>query len=171
MTSLIVVHPDFDRMWPFAADHFHALWQAQGEVEFVRLEHGDERCLGEAISICAGVRRLACFGVTATRDCLQPFTDLQEAVFERSAHGPSGEQMKRHLEEAGVTVYRHTSVEFWGQCVAEFALALTLCGLRRIPQLHHEILTSQDSWNYNPPDGVGRPGGPQLLRWRAVDAA
>jgi phosphoglycerate dehydrogenase-like enzyme len=42
--------------------------------------------------------------------------------------------------------------------VAEFALALTLCGLRRIPQLHHQILSSQAPWDYGPPDGIGRPG-------------
>ena len=42
--------------------------------------------------------------------------------------------------------------------VAEFALGLTICGLRRIPQTHHAILTSQADWNYEPPGGIGRPG-------------
>ena len=26
MSSLIAVHPDFDRIWPFAGDHFRHLW-------------------------------------------------------------------------------------------------------------------------------------------------
>ena len=55
-------------------------------------------------------------------------------------------------------VYTQPSEGFWGQSVAEFALALTLCGLRRIPQLHHEILANQAPWSYAPPDGIGRPG-------------
>ena len=40
MGDLIVVHPDFDGVWPFAADHFRTLWS---EADFVRLAHGDER--------------------------------------------------------------------------------------------------------------------------------
>ena len=44
------------------------------------------------------------------------------------------------------------------QTVAEFGLALTLCGLRRIPQLHREIIQSQAPWDYEPPEGQGRPG-------------
>lgn len=37
-----------------------------------------------------------------------------------------------------------------GQSVAEFALGLTIAGLRRIPQLHTEIITDQDPWDYDP---------------------
>ena len=47
---------------------------------------------------------------------------------------------------------------FWSQTVAEFGLALTLCGLRRIPQLHREIIQSQAPWDYEPSEGQGRPG-------------
>ena len=28
--DLICVHPRFDSIWPWAADHFHDLWRAQG---------------------------------------------------------------------------------------------------------------------------------------------
>ncbi len=42
--------------------------------------------------------------------------------------------------------------------MAEFGLALTLCGLRRIPQLHREIIDGQAPWDYEPPGGRGRPG-------------
>jgi phosphoglycerate dehydrogenase-like enzyme len=63
------------------------------------------------------------------------------------------------LAAAGVRTYVQPSEGFWGQSVAEFALALTLCGLRRIPQLHRAILiTSPQPWDYAPPSGVGRPG-------------
>ena len=30
MRSLIVVHPRFDGVWPYAADHFHTLWPGAG---------------------------------------------------------------------------------------------------------------------------------------------
>ena len=43
--------------------------------------------------------------------------------------------------------------------MAEYGLALTLCGLRRIPQLHHAILTDQEPWRYRfqmGPDGPVR---------------
>jgi phosphoglycerate dehydrogenase-like enzyme len=82
------------------------------------------------------------------------FTNLEEATFDP---GPSGECMD-YLKNAGVSVYHHPTEGFWGQTVSEFGLALTLCGLRRIPQLHHEILTSLKPWDYSPPEGIGRPG-------------
>ena len=41
--SLIVASARFDGVWPWAADHFHALWQEQGDVEFIRLAGDDER--------------------------------------------------------------------------------------------------------------------------------
>ena len=54
-------------------------------------------------------------------------------------------------------MYDHPSEGFCRQTVPEFGLALTLCGLRRIPQLHREIIQSQAPWNYEPPEGQGRP--------------
>ena len=60
MKSVIVVSPSFDSVWPFAADHFHALWRDQGEVEFVRLAEGDERPVGEIVAEAGSVERLAC---------------------------------------------------------------------------------------------------------------
>jgi phosphoglycerate dehydrogenase-like enzyme len=42
--------------------------------------------------------------------------------------------------------------------VAEFALALTLCALRRIPQTYAEMMRGHAVWDYGPPGGHGRPG-------------
>ena len=61
------------------------------------------------------------------------------------------------LQARGVRSYKHPSEGFWGQSVSEFGLALTLCGLRRIPQLHHAILSDLTPWDYEPPNGVGTP--------------
>lgn len=154
MSSLIVVHPDFDRTWPFAADHFHALWKRQGPVDFVRLAHTDQRALGQIFPRLSDVKRLVVLGVPVTDACLTKLTGLEEAAFSARLPDGSGDR----LAGTGVRLYRHPSEGYWGQSVAEFGLALTLCGLRRIPQLHHAILTGQDSWDYSPPGGIGRPG-------------
>ena len=159
MGSLIVVQPGFDHVWPFAADHFNALWAEQGEVEFVRLAPGDERVLGEIAAEPTSFSRLVCLGVKVTKACLEQFTALQEASFQGAYSAQIDDECGAYLADKGVVVYTHPSEGFWGQSVSEFGLALTLSGLRRIPQLHHEILTSLEPWNYEQPGGVGVPGG------------
>lgn len=154
MKSLIVVHPNFEASWPCSADHFHKLWKEQGDVEFIRLDYSDKRNLGDIITNPAEFVRLVCWGVTATVDNLKLFTNLEEATFDP---WPSQEG-RDYLKSAGVSIYGQPTEGFWGQTVSEFGLALTLCGLRRIPQLHHEILTSLKPWDYSPPEGIGRPG-------------
>lgn len=151
-SSLIVVHPRFDANWPWAADHFHTLWKEQGPVEFIRLQPGDTRTLGEIAAHPERITRLISLEVDATTDCLDKFSRLKEAIV-------TSEEQIAYLKNAGVRVYSHPNEGFWGQSVAEFALALTLCGLRRIPQLHHDILTSLQPWNFDPVGGVGSPGG------------
>lgn len=158
MKSVIVVSPSFDCVWPFAADHFHALWRDQGEVEFVRLADGDERPVGEIVAEAGSVERLACLSVRVTSACLEGFTALKEATFQGSYGSQIDEACGALLDAREIAVYRHPSEGFWGQSVSEFGLALTLCGLRRIPQLHHAILTDLQPWDYNPPGGRGLPG-------------
>jgi phosphoglycerate dehydrogenase-like enzyme len=156
MSSLIVVHPDFDATWPFAADHLHRLMAAQGPVELVRIGHTDRRPLGQIVQRPEEVTRLITLVVPVTDACLARFKWLREAAFQ-GAYRPSFDNLA-WLAERGVRVYEQPSEGFWGQSVAEFALALTLCGLRRIPQLHHQILSSQAPWDYSPPDQRGQPG-------------
>jgi phosphoglycerate dehydrogenase-like enzyme len=156
MTSLIVVHPDFEATWPFAADHLHSLWQAQGPVALARLADDDRRPAGQVAPEPARIARLAALGVPVTPGCLERLTALREAAVEGS-YRPLADSAEL-LRSRGVQVYTQPSEGFWGQSVAEFALALTLCGLRRIPQLHCEILSRQAPWDYEPPGGRGRPG-------------
>ncbi len=159
MSSLIIVHPDFDRVWPFAADHFHTLWQAQGEVEFIRLDHDDERTLGEIVTHPGRFRRLVCLNVRTTLSCLKAFTGLEEATFQGGySNTISEEPTKEYIQQTGIKVYNQPTEGFWGQTVSEYGLALTLCGLRRIPQLHRQIIDDLEPWNYNPPGNIGRPG-------------
>lgn len=152
MASLIVVHPKFDRVWPFAADHFHSLWKRQGNVRFVRLGDEDRRPLRQAVPDLGGVTRLVALSVPVTGECLDRMPHLAEAVVEGS------DAERDSVRSRGVRVYTQPTEGFWGQSVAEFALALTLCGLRRIPQTHAQILTDPSPWDYEPPGGAGRPG-------------
>ena len=162
MTSAIVVHNHFDRAWPWSADHFHHLWKVQGPVFFERMEHGDDRTLGMVLAESqsaapATIERLACLSVQAGRTCIESLPALCEATFQ--GRGVPSAEDRAHLEEKGVILYNQTSEGFWAQSVAECALALTLCALRRIPQLHHEIINSISPWDYSPPSEVGTPGG------------
>jgi len=154
MLTAILVHPDFDAIWPFAADHAHHLCRAQGagEVEFHRLAPDDRRSVGEVLSQPAQVTRLLAFEVPVTQNCVDNLTQLREIS------GVHDAATAEQLQARGVRVIRHKSEGYWGQSVAEFGLALTLCGLRRIPQTHHEIISSQAAWDYEPPNGTGAPG-------------
>ncbi|MBI5724418.1 MAG: hydroxyacid dehydrogenase [Planctomycetes bacterium] len=153
MKNAIAVHESFDAVWPFAADHFCRLWEKQGPVEFVRLD--DKACppLSKAISRPPEVVRLVSMGVPFTNECLAVFSGLKEAVID-----PLSPEIEAQLCRKGVRIYHHVREGFWGQSCAEFALALTLCGLRRIPQLHRAIITDPSPWDYSPPSGRGCPG-------------
>ncbi len=158
MDSFIAVHSAFDGSWPWAADHFRTLWQRQGDVGFRRLAHGDDRRLEEvAGEQAASVRRLACLGVRVTLDCLEAFPSLREATFQGAPHR-LGSDCEAALAARGVVLYRQLSEGFWGQSVAECGLALTLCALRRIPQLHAGIAAGTPDWHWGPPGGIGGPG-------------
>jgi phosphoglycerate dehydrogenase-like enzyme len=152
--SVIVVHPDFDGTWPWAADHFRTLWEAQGQTEFLRLAPDDLRTVSEIVDDPAGITRIVALNVPLTVACVARMPALREAAFSPEPSTGVGDT----LATAGVRTYVQPSEGFWGQSVAEFALALTLCGLRRIPQLHRAIVTDQQPWDYAPPGGAGKPG-------------
>ncbi|WP_395090445.1 NAD(P)-dependent oxidoreductase [Armatimonas sp.] len=155
MSSVILVHPDFENGWSFAADHFHSLWAAQGPVRFERLTHDDRRSASEILGADAtSVTRLVLLSVPFGPACEAAFVGLCEAHL----GGKTTQETREVLTARGVRLYSHTSEGFWGESVSEFGLALTLCGLRRIPQLHHRILTDLTPWDYNPAGGLPLPG-------------
>ena len=147
MPGLIVVHPEFEAHWPFVADQIYLRWRDEDETAFIRLERGDLRRLGEIVPQSAEVTRLIALGVPVTLDCAKAFTSLQEAA-SLPAYGASNlpAECVAQWQQQGVTLYQQRSEGFWGQSVAEFALALTLNALRRIPQNYHEMLTSHEPW-------------------------
>jgi phosphoglycerate dehydrogenase-like enzyme len=157
--NLIVIHADFEAHWPFVAERWLERWRIEGETQLVRLVRGDVRPLGEVASTPARVTRLACLGAPVTLACLPGFTSLRAASFP-ALYGPSilRAECVEFLHSRGVALYHHRSEGFWGQSVAEFALALTLSALRQIPQNYHVMLTTYEPWlRYRPEQNQG-PG-------------
>jgi phosphoglycerate dehydrogenase-like enzyme len=155
--DVLVSHGGFDGHWPWVAEAFRLQWPpGPCPLECVRLDVDDARPVHEAVHDPATVQRLVVLGTSFTAESVEAFSGLREAAL-LEAYGENAEAAEL-LRARGVVVHRQDSEGFWGQSVAEFGLALTLCGLRRIPQLHHEILTDLAPWDYGPPGGVPQPG-------------
>jgi len=163
MKNTIIVHPNFDGCWPFVANHLYDLWQqsatAPTQVELLRLAADETRTIDQLVEDPEKVARLISLMAPLSAEGLERFHSLKEAVLYTNGYGrqPSDECLAV-LEKNGVKLYKHDSEGYWGQSVSEFALALTLCGLRSIPQGYMEMMNSHEPWNYNPPDGIGQPG-------------
>jgi phosphoglycerate dehydrogenase-like enzyme len=155
--SVLVVHPSIHARWPWAAGAFAEQWRQHGPVEVVEQDPGDTRAAHEVVADPDTVRRLIVLDTAFTPESADAFCGLREAAI---VDGRRGEQPTAELLRArGVTVYLHQTHGFWGQSVAEFGLALTLCGLRRIPQSHHQIISELSPWDYAPPEEAPPPGG------------
>lgn len=154
MNSAIVVHNSFDHYWPWAADHMHDIWQAQGAVQFVRLAAGDNTLVHAVLRGTRQITRLACLGAALTSESLDAMPALKEVATKIEDDDP----LKSALAKRGIRHIWQRSEGYWGQSVAEFGLALTICGLRRIPQLHHNMISDLEDWNYRQPEGKGIPG-------------
>lgn len=161
MSSLIAVNPKFERHWPWVVDHLYRRWAAQDETALLRVDEESELPLHQVQGGLSEVTRLICMGIPITADCVHHLTNLREATMPR-VYGANDidAEIQTLLEANGVAVYQHHSEGFWGQSVSEFALALTLCGLRRIPQHYHEMLTSHEAWDRYAPE---RNQGPSTL--------
>ena len=129
------------------------IWAREGTVSFTRLSHEEHLPAHRVLEDAAEVSRLACFGVEFTEESLGAMKSLRELAIGI----PQDDPLREKLREAGVRLIWQQSQGFWGQTVAEFALGLTLCGLRRIPQLHRNIISDLADWDYRQADGVGRP--------------
>lgn len=145
-TSLLAVYADFDATWPFAADHWRSRWQAQGPTRFVRVGRGDERVLSELIDAGVGITRLAALGVPVTAACVDALPDLREAAILSAYRPATTPEVIERLAARGVELYQQRSEGFWSQSVAEFALALTICALRGIPQQYQAMQSDHEVW-------------------------
>ena len=147
MTNLIVVHPTFESHWPFIADDLAAAWRAEGETSLLRLAKEENRVLGAVVTDGTNVSRLIALGVGMTAACLATFPHLRElACCPAYGRAQFDDALTAALDQRGIAAYHQQSEGFWGQSVAEFALALTLCALRQIPQNYHAMLTDHEAW-------------------------
>jgi len=143
MRTEIIVHPRFDQIWPFAADHVLSLLSPFCEVALTRLS--DREPVSSVIDSPAHVRRLLSLGSPINGADLDVLSALEEAFV---TDGYQEDGASTLLESRGVRQLSHPSEGFWGQSVSEFALGLTIGALRRIPQTHRSMITSHDAWNY-----------------------
>jgi len=155
MTTAIVVTNGFDGTWPFAADYARARWSKESNLTFFRLPPG-QACDIAKLGLPADVSRLLLLGCELPVDCLPEFPKLREVGFATRVVPDS--PLAIAARERNIQLYGRLSEGYWGQSLAEFALGLTICGLRRIPQLHHAILSSIQPWDFSPPAGVATPG-------------
>ena len=144
--SVICVHRQFERSWPYTANHWQQRWQQEGDCELIRTAAADAAA-GQLVSEPATVRRLVLLGFSLGEGDLDPFTALEECYLDWQR---GSEAAVAVAAARGVSFIPHRIDVYWGQTVAEYALALTICGLRRIPQNHAAMQTSLAPWDYSP---------------------
>ena len=159
--SVICVHRRFERSWPYTADHWQRRWEECGGCELIRTgaqDAGPARLVPDP----ASVQRLVLLGFSlgAHDHDLDPFTALEECYLDRQ---DSSEAAVAAAEARGVSFIPHRADIYWGQTVAEYALALTICGLRRIPQNHTAMQTSLAPWDHSPEAGTFGVRGSQFV--------
>ena len=154
MRSVICVNKRYDAQWPFTADHWHERWQEEGGSELYRTEDPEIRA-PEMVPDPRTIQRLVLLGLPAEREDLEPFTALKECYVERNYGAGSG----KGIDEAkarGVTFLHPRGDVQWGQSVAEYALGLTICALRRIPLTYAAMMQGHETWDYKAK--IGKPG-------------
>ena len=147
MISAIVAASEFDTTWPYAVKCAQERWSRQGPVTVVRPSRD---AADHQIELHPDTQRLLLLGVGLQQIPLDRLPRLTEIGVGRLPKESS--EMLDALRSRQVQVYQQPNEGFWGQSVAEFALALTLCGLRRIPQTYHAMLSSHAPWDYRPVD-------------------
>lgn len=150
MTSVIVVHPLYEDVWPYAADYLRNRWEQESDpVAFVRLAEDDNRPVGEVLEDegLTEFTRIVSLGVRVTEDCLDVIETAEEAAVMTDNMYEMDAEVSELLEDRGVTAYRLQSEGFWGQSVAELGIGLAIAALRQIPHKHASITESQEDWD------------------------
>ncbi|ANE45219.1 2-hydroxyacid dehydrogenase [Paenibacillus swuensis] len=149
MRTVIIVHPDFDRIWPYTADRLSQLLQRLGHVSFIRLQQDSNSILAEVVPEPSTVTKLIILAVTVTEQDLTYFTALKEIYIGEGPYGAQpSQEIAAKLKEMGIFQYVQPSAGYWAQSVSEFALGLTIAALRRIPQAHMEIIGNLNAWDF-----------------------
>ena len=156
--SVICVHRKFEGSWPYTADHWQRCWQRTGGCELIRTAEAGATP-AEMVTDPASVRRLVLLGFALGDDGLDRFTSLEECYLDWQGGSPAAVAA---AEARGVSFIPHRVDIYWGQTVAEYALAMTICGLRRIPQNHTAMQNSLAPWDYSPEASTVGPRGGQF---------
>lgn len=157
MTNIILVQDKFDGTWPFTADYWYEKWSKQGKVELIR-QVDEKKPLSDLLKGFSEITRLVVLGVPIEPNCANSNFNVKEAYIQTSSDKENLTKLKNIWKERGTIFIETKSEGMWGQSVSEFALALTLAGLRRIPQEHIGVLNKSDVWEHGPLVGNGRPG-------------
>ena len=157
MSNVIVVQDKFDGAWPFAANYWYEKWSLLGKVELIR-QVDEEKPLSALLKDFSSISRLVVLGIPITTNCINFTAKIKEVYIETYSDKAILEKLKSAWKERGTIFIERKTEGMWGQSVSEFGLALTLAGLRRIPQEHIGVLTKSDVWNHKPQVGNGRPG-------------
>lgn len=156
MSNVIVVQDKFDGSWPFTANYWYEKWSLFGKVELIR-QVDEDKPLSELLNGFTEISRLVVLGVPLSPNCVNLKIKIKEVYIETSSDKTIVENFKKSWKERGTIFVERKSEGMWGQSVSEFGLALTLAGLRRIPQEHMGVLTKSDVWKHGPEVGKGRP--------------
>lgn len=155
MSSAIIATARFDGIWPLAADHLLRRWSAEGPTRLHRLADGDRRPPAAVVGDPAAITRLVLLGLAPAADELAAFAALREVACDSAA---ARDRLAPALAARGIACHAPRNEAFWSQSLAEFGLAMTINGLRRIPQLHAAIRRDPAPWDFSPPDGIGVAG-------------
>jgi phosphoglycerate dehydrogenase-like enzyme len=140
MITRIVVFPRFEQVWPSVADHLREILDPFTEVRLERVAEDAEA------SPDPTAERVLWLGAPFTEASLDLFPAAQQV------HANEGYRMsvETHalLDARGIRPLEHASEGYWGQSVAEFALGLTISGLRGLAHGHHRALTDLDAWRF-----------------------
>jgi phosphoglycerate dehydrogenase-like enzyme len=150
-TALIASHRHFTHIWPFAADELLRLFS----------EHADARHLADPaeqprpvqdVAADQGVplervERLVALASPVDPGTIEAMPALRELAVRMPYWDGADDDLKAACQQRGVRLIDDfKGGAAWGQSVAEFGLALTLCALRQIPQKHAAITRTQDPW-------------------------
>lgn len=155
---LILAHPQWEATWPLVAEALHDLWRADAPVAILRVTDNQATvatAIREVGLDASAVVQMISLGVPMVVADLEYLPSLREVAL--SPQSGYGSGLTAELVVAfgahDIRHYAHVAEGFWGQSVAEYALALTLNGLRRIPQLHQAMQTDPRVWDYRPSGG------------------
>lgn len=147
MTTRIVVFPRFDQIWPVSGDRLRELLQTFDTVELIRATDGPPA--GNS-----AVTRLFWLGANVTADQLEGYPALR-TVFASEGYELGGgragkdDALAAYLATRGIERIWQPSEGFWGQSVSEFALGLTIAGLRQLPLRATRALNGPgEAWEY-----------------------